>query len=74
MRCVFLPQKPYMVLGSLRDQLTYPWRGAQHQQNERLQSYLEQVMLGELTERFAGGLDAVRVEWSTWRRPVDRMA
>lgn len=59
----FLPQKPYMVLGSLRDQLTYPWRGAQHQQDERLQSYLEQVMLGELTERFSGGLDAVQ-NWS----------
>ncbi len=60
---LFLPQKPYMVLGSLRDQLTYPWRGAQHQDDARLQSYLEQVMLGELTERFAGGLDAVQ-NWS----------
>jgi len=59
----FLPQKPYMVLGTLRDQLTYPWRGAQHQDDERLQSYLEQVMLGALTERFAGGLDAVQ-NWS----------
>lgn len=59
----FLPQKPYMVLGTLRDQLTYPWRGAQHQDDERLRSHLEQVMLGELLERFPGGLDAER-NWS----------
>lgn len=58
---LFIPQRPYMVLGSLRKQILYP-----HTQREftdaRLQEVLEQVNLGNLIER-VGGLDTV-LDWS----------
>lgn len=56
----FLPQRPYMVLGSLREQLLYPApdNGVTDQQ---LQAVLEQVNLGHLVKR-VGGLDTV-LEW-----------
>jgi putative ATP-binding cassette transporter len=54
---LFLPQKPYMPLGSLRDQLLYP-----HIQDQgddaALQAALAAVNLANLPERF-GGFDAV---------------
>ncbi|TVQ07912.1 MAG: ABC transporter ATP-binding protein/permease [Leptolyngbya sp. DLM2.Bin27] len=57
---LFLPQKPYMILGSLRQQLLYP-----HAQTDlddtALQATLEKVNLADLADRF-GGFDAVE-EW-----------
>ena len=58
---LFLPQKPYMVLGSLRQQLLYPQTNLDISDVE-IQQVLERVNLPELGERF-GGLDAVE-NWS----------
>ncbi len=57
---LFLPQRPYMILGSLRQQLLYP-----HQLNkadEQLLQILQQVGLIKLIER-SGSLEAVE-DWS----------
>lgn len=50
---LFLPQKPYMLLGSLRDQLVYPGNRTDLQ-DEDLQRVLTQVNLGSLAERMGG--------------------
>ncbi|MEL7070857.1 MAG: ABC transporter ATP-binding protein/permease [Cyanobacteria bacterium J06581_3] len=57
---LFLPQKPYMVLGSLRQQIRYPYPDVEISE-EQYQAVLEQVNLPELIDRF-GGLDTVE-EW-----------
>ncbi|MCC7531843.1 MAG: ABC transporter ATP-binding protein/permease [Candidatus Melainabacteria bacterium] len=57
---LFLPQKPYMPLGSLRDQLTYPGRG-KTPTDEELIALLRMVNLAEFASRF--GLDEV-YPWS----------
>jgi vitamin B12/bleomycin/antimicrobial peptide transport system ATP-binding/permease protein len=57
---VFLPQKPYMVLGSLRDQLLYPSTNRYHFDEELLEM-LERVNLPRLANQF-GGLDA-EADW-----------
>jgi vitamin B12/bleomycin/antimicrobial peptide transport system ATP-binding/permease protein len=54
---LFLPQKPYMVLGTLRDQLLYPHL-SQGSDDATLQATLEKVNLADLADRF-GGFDAV---------------
>jgi len=54
---IFLPQRPYMVLGSLRDQLLYP-RLDQTRTDEELRAVLETVNLADLPDR-VGGFDAV---------------
>ena len=48
---LFIPQKPYMILGSLREQLCYPL-DPQRFSDEQLRSVLEQVCLPELVERY----------------------
>jgi vitamin B12/bleomycin/antimicrobial peptide transport system ATP-binding/permease protein len=53
---LFLPQRPYMVLGTLRDQLLYPNTHLEVE-DEHLKQVLEQVNLAGLDERF-GGFDA----------------
>ena len=52
----FLPQKPYMLLGSLRDQLRYPRLDQAIPDNE-LQRVLTMVRLEDLATRM-GGFDA----------------
>ena len=61
----YIPQKPYMTLGSLRDQITYPHssseafrRGAT---DAVLEEHLNRVQLGYLLKR-EGSLDAV-ADW-----------
>src|SRR5262249_18425177 len=57
----FLPQLPYMVLGSLRAQLLYP--AMPYSMSEAaLRQVLEQVNLAELPDR-VGGLD-VELDWA----------
>ena len=52
---MFLPQKPYLVLGSLREQILYPRTGAIV--DTALFEILDEVGLEHLPEQF-GGLDA----------------
>jgi len=57
---LFLPQKPYMVIGSLRDQLLYPATDADVS-DEDLQRVLSTVQLPKLVDR-CGGLD-IKSDW-----------
>ena len=58
---LFLPQKPYMILGTLRQQLLYPQTDS-HIPDEQLEQVLREVNLGNLSEK-VGGLD-VELSWS----------
>jgi putative ATP-binding cassette transporter len=58
---LFLPQRPYMVLGTLRDQLLYPNTHLEVDE-QHLKQVLEQVNLADLDERF-GGFDAQQ-DWA----------
>jgi len=58
---LFLPQRPYMVLGTLRDQLLYPNTHIEVEE-QQLKQLLEQVNLAGLDERF-GGFDAEQ-DWA----------
>ncbi len=60
-KILFLPQKPYTILGNLRSQLIYPLSEANLRDHE-LHQVLDQVNLPDLAERF-GGLDAEK-DWS----------
>ncbi|MFP4255219.1 MAG: ABC transporter ATP-binding protein/permease [Halothece sp.] len=57
---LFLPQRPYMILGSLREELIYP-QTESDLSNEKLGEILNQVNLPHLVERF-GSLD-VEKNW-----------
>jgi vitamin B12/bleomycin/antimicrobial peptide transport system ATP-binding/permease protein len=57
---LFLPQRPYMVVGSLRDQLLYPNTDLEVSADQ-LKQALVQVNLADLDERF-GGFEAVQ-DW-----------
>jgi putative ATP-binding cassette transporter len=57
---LFLPQRPYMVLGSLREQLLYPLV-EQEVGDAELTAVLRRVNLTDLPER-VGGFDAV-LDW-----------
>lgn len=57
---LFLPQRPYMILGTLREQLLYPAKDAQVPDEELLQ-VLKTVNLPDLAKR-VGGLD-VELDW-----------
>ena len=48
---LFIPQKPYMLLGSLREQLCYPLQPDRFS-DEQLRHVLEQVRLPELVGRY----------------------
>jgi vitamin B12/bleomycin/antimicrobial peptide transport system ATP-binding/permease protein len=48
---LFIPQKPYMLLGSLREQLCYPLQPDRFN-DEQLRHVLEQVRLPELVKRY----------------------
>jgi vitamin B12/bleomycin/antimicrobial peptide transport system ATP-binding/permease protein len=57
---LFLPQRPYLIIGTLREQLLYPYQKADVS-DEDLQKVLEQVNLPNLAER-CGGFD-VSADW-----------
>lgn len=58
---MFLPQRPYMLLGTLREQMLYPDID-RHVSSTDLQRRLDQVNLPELARRH-GGFDTV-IDWS----------
>ncbi|CAA9551469.1 Efflux ABC transporter, permease/ATP-binding protein [uncultured Synechococcales cyanobacterium] len=58
---LFLPQRPYMLLGTLRDQLLYP-NVRVEVEDQQLKQALEQVNLADLDERL-GGFEAVQ-DWA----------
>ncbi len=58
---LFLPQRPYMILGNLRDQLLYPTNNYTIS-DRRLQEELQEVNLPNLIER-VGGLDT-ELNWA----------
>ena len=58
---LFLPQKPYMILGTLRQQLLYPHTDSQLR-DEQLYQILHRVNLANLPDK-VGGLD-VELSWS----------
>jgi putative ATP-binding cassette transporter len=57
---LFLPQRPYMILGSLRQQLIYP-NSQQAVEDDFLLKVLDRVNLPDLAQRF-NGLDS----WENW--------
>ncbi|MBC6455945.1 MAG: ABC transporter ATP-binding protein/permease [Hormoscilla sp. SP5CHS1] len=66
---LFLPQRPYMILGTLRDQLLYPQtdrvacaQRIRHVTDAKLQAVLERVNLADLAERL-GGFDT-ELDWN----------
>ncbi len=59
---LFLPQQPYLLLGTLRDQIVYPSR-FDTLTDDAIHQVLKQVNLGTLPER-VGGLDQER-DWPT---------
>ncbi|MFK8183375.1 MAG: ABC transporter ATP-binding protein/permease [Phormidesmis sp.] len=58
---LFLPQKPYMVLGNLRQQLLYPYP-EKNITDKQLTAVLSQVNLPDLAERYDNGFDTIE-EW-----------
>lgn len=63
---LFLSQKPYMTLGSLRRQLLYPKLDREITEGELLDA-LKRVNLGDLPEQ-VGGFD-VEVDWAAYLSP-----
>lgn len=58
---LFLPQRPYMILGSLRSQLLYPHTSSEVDE-EKLRAVLTLVNLADLPDRL-GGFDA-DLDWA----------
>jgi len=60
---IFLPQRPYMVQGSLREQLVYP-QPENSADDDAVKEALEAVNLEEVLERVDGDL-AKDVDWTS---------
>jgi putative ATP-binding cassette transporter len=54
-RLIFLPQRPYMVPGTLREQLLYP-RGSESADDSQIIDVLKKVNLSDLLDRVDGDL------------------
>ncbi len=61
-RMMFLPQRPYMVQGSLRDQLLYPGQNVDLD-TAQITAVLEAVNLAEVVDRVDGDFDRT-VDWT----------
>ncbi len=59
---MFLPQRPYMVPGSLRDQLHYPYPDRQMDEAQML-AVMERARLMDVLQRVEGNFDIV-IDWS----------
>ncbi|MEM9088484.1 MAG: ABC transporter ATP-binding protein/permease [Cyanobacteria bacterium P01_F01_bin.53] len=58
---LFLPQKPYMVLGSLKQQMLYPYPDTDVNE-QQLIDVLKQVNLPDLADRYEDGFETIE-EW-----------
>ena len=61
-QCLFLPQRPYMILADLRSQLLYPHGDASRVSDEEIAEALARVRLPDLVAKH-GGLDMAR-DWA----------
>ena len=66
-RIFYVPQRPYLALGTLRENVTYPmtWQEAVEERgatDESITELLEKVHLGDIARR-RGGLDAIK-DWA----------
>ena len=61
-RMIFLPQRPYMVQGSLREQLVYP-QPENNADDDAVKAALESVNLEEVLQRVDGDLGK-EVDWT----------
>jgi len=68
-RTFFLPQKPYMVIGTLRDQIIYPQTANISISDEELVLILDKAHLGYLLTRF--GLDSIEI-WNSVLSPGEQ--
>ena len=68
-KMMFLPQRPYMSLGSLREQVTYPMP-QEHYTDEEVRCVMQKVQLGDLEAR-VGGLDVV-LDWKNVLSPGEQ--
>jgi putative ATP-binding cassette transporter len=59
---MFLPQRPYMVPGNLRDQLLYPYP-ERKVEDDKIRAIVERVNLSDVFNRVDGDLDRV-VDWT----------
>ena len=59
---MFLPQRPYMVPGTLRDQLHYPAHDRRADEEE-IRQVIERVNLSDVLDRVDGDLDRV-IDWT----------
>ncbi|WP_395748295.1 ABC transporter ATP-binding protein/permease [Prosthecobacter sp.] len=59
---MFLPQRPYMIPGSLRDQLRYPDHDC-NADDDTIRRVVEQVNLTDVLDRVEGDLDRV-IDWT----------
>ncbi|KAL0489343.1 peroxisomal long-chain fatty acid import protein [Acrasis kona] len=63
----YLPQKPYNVIGSLRDQIIYPDRKLMGKTDSDLKKLLEMFKIGYLSSRHVDGFDG-RQDWDNLSR------
>ncbi len=59
---MFLPQRPYMVTGNLRDQLRYPDQNRKDE-DDHIREIMERVNLADVLGRVDGDLDRV-IDWT----------
>jgi putative ATP-binding cassette transporter len=59
---MFLSQRSYMIMGTLREQLMYPFRDNPRIPEKQLRAVLEQVNLSDLPERVGGF--RVEIDWA----------
>jgi vitamin B12/bleomycin/antimicrobial peptide transport system ATP-binding/permease protein len=59
---MFLPQKPYMIPGTLRDQLLYPYPHSRLS-DDQIKDVVDKVNLSDVYDRVSGDLNA-EVDWT----------
>ena len=65
-KLMWLPQSPYLVMGSLRDQVTYPDRlkGASPEADAKVEACLRRAGLSKLLAAHSNGIHTEHADWS----------